>query len=696
MKNMRKLSKYFIAFLAIAFVFLAIGLGTLGSVATTGKSYCLMTPTNENEDPNVIFRLTNPKDEEEKTVYCSLTHVYLNVGTLYAEAGKDVQIRINRGASSGSFSPSSSYRYTATLENFLPDQDRSEKTTAIKDSHYNWIDPFYGNLVTNTVHGYKISSWAYYKLTAPTHNLVVNEILFVGEVLRVKNSDGTFGNISSAGEPSGELRILPAQIVSATPYNGQSADDAKKDAEALIDSQRMPNLAQSTFNRFTKEEVYSLMTAHEMKQGGTYLEGSVFPGDTVYNSLGTSLVTFGTVIFGMSPFGLRFFPMLASFGVLVLGYFLARDFFKSEKAGLAFAILYALCNLSIGIGHLGTPLMLGVFFLIGSVYGCYLFFRKGMKKANFKCVLPLVFSGICGAAAICVNGAFLIPMLGVCALFGLGYLRQQRARRHYLDLAIETLEAEGETEINQTAPTNNQAQPEEKKQTEAQKKVVTVASEYRRKNTLAPVAFFSSLVIGAIFLSLIFLIPTYYLAVKLFDDPAAPSLNLFVLGAKLFAGGFVGANVGGNVWFPAYTTFIGSGNTFAITSATVNIFAAVAGLLGIVYAVWRLIKICGEGSDFYNRTEFWNAVIPLAGIVICILTASFAKGALAFLFIAYLFAFLLAADAVRYFTEQQGKTGAVAKAVCITGIILLAVWFCLCAVFTFSIPLPASFMKVFL
>ena len=68
MKNMRKLSKYFIAFLAIAFVFLAIGLGTLGSVATTGKSYCLMTPTNENEDPNVIFRLTNPKDEEKQFI----------------------------------------------------------------------------------------------------------------------------------------------------------------------------------------------------------------------------------------------------------------------------------------------------------------------------------------------------------------------------------------------------------------------------------------------------------------------------------------------------------------------------------------------------------------------------------------------------------------------------------------------------
>ncbi len=692
MKNIRKLSKYFIAFLVIAFVFLAIGLGSLGSVATTGKSYQLMAPTKESEDPCVIFHLSNPRDEDDKSIYCSLTHIYMNVGTLYAEAGEDVQIRMNRGASSTSFSPSSSYRYTATLENLVPDDERDEKTKAIEKSQFNWIDPFKDNLNTNNAKGYKISSWSYYKLTAPTHNLVVNEVVFVGEVLRVKNSDGTFGDISSAGEPSGELVVLPVEITSATHYNNQGADDAKKAAKALIDAQRMPNMAQSSFNRFTQEEVYSLMSITEMKRGGSYLEGSVYPGDTVYNTLGTSLVAFGTVIFGTSPFGLRFIPMLASFGVLVLGYLLARDFFKSEKAGLAFAILYALCNLSLGIGHLGTPLMLGVFFLMGSVYGCYRFFRNGMKKVDFRSALPLILSGLSGAAAICVNGAFVIPMLAVCGLFALGYLRQQRARKYYLGLAVEA----AEQEIPEPAAQTAEGETEEKPLTEGQKKVIAVTSEYRRKNTVAPVAFFSSLVVGAIFLSLIFLIPTYYLGVKLFDDPAYPSMNIFTLGAKFFAGGFVGANAATNAWLPYFTTFIGTGSTFAITSATINVFAFLAGLAGVVYAVWRLIRICLDEKEFFNKSDFWNYVILLGGIAVCLVTGAFAKGALAFLLLAYVFAFLLAADAVKYFTGREGKAGTAAKIVCYVGIALLAVWFCLSAVFTFSIPLPASFMKAFI
>lgn len=688
----KKLSKYFIAFLAIAFAFLAIGLGTLGSFASAGDSYELKTSDKEDK-PSVIFHVTNPAEEKEdgtkKQIYCALAHIYLNVGVLYSAEGEDVSIRMERGGSSkpSDFnSDSSSLRFNATLENLVSAEAEEGKTsTAIKESQFNWTAPFEESIAGLSASSSRISSYPFFKLTAPSHSLVVNEVVFVGEKL----VDANGNTVSSGGTRSGEFFLLPVTIESATYHNEQGAEEAKEAAGALIDAQAIPNMAQSTFNRFSAEEAYSLMSIAEMRAGGSYSEENVYHGDTVYNTLGTSILAFGTLIFGMSPFGLRIFPMLASFGVLMVGFYLARDFFKSEKAGLAFAILYALSNLSIGLGHLGTPLMIGVFFFVGSVYGCYRFYRFGMKKANFRGALPLILSGLAGAAAICVNGAYLIPMLAVAGLFAAGMVKQQQARRYHLDLAIAAAEEE-EAQLQA-----NHATAEEIAESESRKKVAQVAQEYRQKNAVAPVAFGASLVLGALFFSLIFLIPVYYLAVRLFDNPASPSLNIFTLAAKFFAGGFVGSNGGGSAWPVAYTLFAGTGEIYAVTSVVINVFAFVAAIAGIAFAIWRIVMICKADKEWYKKSAFYSVVIPLAGIVVCLITAAFAGGGLAFITLAYAFGFVLAAGAVQYFTETEGKIGEAAKIISVTGIALLSAWFLITAVFTFSIPLPASFMSIF-
>ena len=683
MENKRKkLSRYFIAFLAVAFVFLAIGLGSLGSFDSAGGSYLLHTSVKEGESlPSVIFEIKNPdyKDEEGKDIICTLAHVYVNVGILYSEEGEDVDIRLERGSSVSSFENlSSGYKDSAKLANITPAPVEGDKpSTAVTDALFNWTDPFGASLAERSYSNRSVSSRRFMKITAPSHNILLNEVIFVGE--RVTSN-------SAGAESMGEFYLLPAVVNSATPYVGQSAEDAKESAEVLLDSQKLPNMAQSSFNRFTTEEVYSLMTIAEMKNGGTYFEKAVYHGDTVYNSLGSSILAFGTTIFGMSQFGLRVFPMLASFGVLMLGFFLARDFFKSEKAGLVFAVLYALSNLALGLGHLGTPLMLGVFFFVGSFYACYRFFRFGMKEKHG--ALPVALSGLSGAAAVCVNGVFIIPMLAVIALFVAGMLRQQWARRYYLDLAIEEAEAE-------EARLPKVKEGEEQPVNEGKKKAQEVYAEYRRKNIVAPVAFGVSFLLGILFFSLIFLIPTYYVAVKLFDNPAAPHLNVFTLAWNFFAGGFVGTNASANAWFPAYTLFHGAGTTYAITALVMNVVAAVAGLAGIAYAIWRIVCVCKAEKEWYRKSEFWNIAVTLAGLVICLITAIFAKGALAFILLAYLFAFLLASGAVRHFTEAGGKLGENAKVVTVVGTVLLGFVFLLCAVFTFSIPLPASFIGIF-
>ena len=682
----KKLSFFTLAFLILAVIFLAIGMGTLGSVQGVGKSYELLSKDANNNEFAVIFQLNNiektKKDKTKETVKLRLREVYLNVAVIYSDLGTDAEIVLNRGSKSqadggSTFSTGSSYRYTATLANLRPASVEEGKTsTAIPDAVGNWIAPFTGKFADSSSYD-SDATYRYYKLTATNYNLLINEVVFVGEVLN--GSEGT-----------GEMRVIPATVYKATMLPNETTERAIKRAGVLLDAQRMPNTAQSSFNRLGGDELYTMMSVAEMRTGNTYNEKNIYHGDKIYNSFGTSLVAFGTVIFGMSPFGLRFFPMLASFGVLVVGFFLAKSLFKSDKAGFAFALVYALCNFSFGLGHLGTPLMIGVFFFLASFYACWLFFENGMNRGGFKDSVPLILSGLCGAAAICTNGAFLIPVAGVVGLFVAGLVRRIKEGRAELDAAIALAEEE-EAAPGKAEPV---AEAAEERPLTGKEKVVKVLGENRRKTAVASASFFTSLVLGGLILSLLFLIPVYFTAVKLFDNPASPSVNVFSLMANLFAGGFTGANPLSSSSFTAlgYALFRGTGELYAFTNIFMNPVAMLIGLAGIAFFGYRIAEVCkSKGSVL----ELVNVIVPFAGMILCLVVSFFAKGALAFALAAYCCAFLLAAGGVKEITEKEGKAGKVAKIIWITAIALLGVCFLLSAVFTFSIPLPAAFVSKF-
>lgn len=669
--NKNKLSFFMLAFLVLALVFLALGLGTLGSVKGTGKAYELYASTKGQDNFSVVFKLSDIVEKDENGTETSrknlrIKDVYVNIAVLYSEEGEDVTMTLRRGGSSNPTSPSANYQYKTTIENLVPPvvQEGGQETerTAVTDAVFNWVTPFH-ELFTKGNDYNRVRSYEYYKLFVESRNVLINEIVFVGEVLKDNSST----------ETTGEIVVVPATIQSATVLNNESPEEAKERAEALLDAQFIPSTAQSSFYRFGKEEVYSMMTIAEMRAGNPINGSNVYHGDTVYNSLGTSLLAFGTVIFGMNPFGLRFFPMLASFGVLVLAFFFAKALFGSEKAGFAVALIYALCNFSFGLGHLGTPLMIGVFFAVAALYVAYRFFAFGMKKVSVTDALPLVAGGLCAAAAICVNGAFVIPIAGVAGLFVAGIFRLRKQRANALEPAI----AAYEEELASLPPKNEDAPMP----TPAKDELQGILHDYRRKTTVAPAAFFTSLIIGAMLLSLLLTLPVYLTTSKLYRLSSA---NVFTLAAKLFAGGFVGTAHDGNVWDVMYTVFRGTGESYAVTLIVMNAAAAVAGSFGIGYAIYRIVTILqGKGE----KSELAGVIVPLALLAVSLICAAFAKGTLAFIMLAYVAAFLLAAGGTEYFTAQEGKLGKAAKIVSIVTIALLAVCFLLAVPFTFSIPI---------
>ena len=642
-------SKYFRAFLITALAFLVIGLGTLGSVMSTGDSFVLTSKQSGDEkEPSLMFHVMLPEGLDEDTDEYNLyvKKVLVNVGAVYAPAGEDTDIRIGRGTS-----PDLIYSLTYPLT--VPSVYRAENGSdeALSNGPYNWA---VFDVTSVTEKGWRLRDYAYYCFFARSNSVRINEVVFVAE-----NND--------LPEEERKPVVLAAELDDASIIRraeGETKEEALERASAVLDSQYLPTLSSSSFYCYSEEEAYSMMTIAEMRAGGSYVKGDTYLADTVYNALGTDILALGTLIFGMSPFGLRFFPFLAAFGVLVLGYFLVRDLSKSERAGFIFAVLYALSAAFFAAGHLGTPLMLGVFFFTASVYFCHKFYAKGMKTADFKGALPVILSALFGALAVCTNGVWVIPMLGVIALFVAGMVRQRKAKAYYL------AKAEAMPEAPAAAEETPVPSPKEH-----------VEREYRRKDRAAIASFAVVFLIGSLVLSLLAVIPAYLPYVRVFGDPAAP-MGVFAVAWKLFAGGFTGVNATSYAQsWSLHTIFAGTGELFAVTCAGL-LTAAVAAAASIAALVWFLV-----GKKQCEKPALRALVIAAVGLVLALVSSFFGGGSFGFTLTALIFLFAIGGFAGDQVLAEGGRAAKVAMWVIA---VLLILSFVLLIPFTFSVPLPAG------
>lgn len=676
--------------LIVALVFLVIGMSTLGSFYSAGDAYELKTQGNSAETPTVIFRLTNPSTTDEHghsaTQYLRLKHIYVNIGAAYIAEGETTTIRAEVAASTTG-SVSNSRRFDYTFGNFVSatEAGAQEDGEEYPNIYYSWQD-----MVPADSDGWSISSYRYVRLTARDANVLLNEVVFVGEVM---------ASSASNAEGTGEIVVIPATIESATPLMGETEEEAAVRAAALLDSQVMPSLNSFRMNKLSDEETLSMMTIREMYTGAEYGEGNIYTGERVYGSVGEEILALGTLIFGMSSFGLRFFPMLAAAGALVCGAFLARRIAKKDAAGIIFAVLFALACAPLALGGLGTPLMIGVFFFLLSVNSCHYFYANGMRTEKFASALPLLVSGLAGALAILTHGAYLVPMVGVVALFACGMVRMRRARRVYLDKAIAEVEAEETAPAEPAeAPAPSAPAPEEDARpalSPARRKVAAVAAEYRNKTSIALVTFLGALVVGAFVLGLILATPMYFTWLKLIDNPASPSMNIIALAATAFAGGFTGVNPGGmgsSAWNVVYSISRVNGEAYsALYASVINFAALIAVLFAVVSAVVHLVMLCRTkewGRE--ERAAIRGIVVPAVGIILALVTAIFAKDAVQFVLLAYIFAFVLAAaEAVKLMQTSKAK---LVRILCWVELALLVVMFVLLFVFTTGLPVASGLL----
>lgn len=198
-------------------------------------------------------------------------------------------------------------------------------------------------------------------------------------------------------------------------------------AENLMDEQDLVPFASSYKNGTYFDEIYHPRTAYEHIHG-------IEPTETSHPPLGKLLIAFGTLVFGMTPFGWRFMGNV--FGILMIFaiYLLARRMSKSPWFAAIAAFLLSFDFMHFTQTRIATIDSYPVTFILLSYYFMYCFYAGNYLKTELKKpLLYLLGSGVFFGLACTSKWTGIYSGFGLAAIFAvqmIGRLREYlRARK---------------------------------------------------------------------------------------------------------------------------------------------------------------------------------------------------------------------------------------------------------------------------
>ena len=511
-----------------------------------------------------------------------LDAVYVNVGAIYAATGETASIQIETS--------------TYTSPNSTNGKDFGEKATlsatyaegATNGARYNFIKVQSGKTETGVKH-------LYFKANK---NLSLNEIIAV-------DKDGN---------------VLPL-----TPYLGEQDNTLPlSEREKAVDAQSSLRKTQAVYDNLTQEEGAYMASIQTLLFGNTYHDGSVYTAFGDYNYLATLCMLPSVALFGASPFALRLTPFVATCLAMLFVYLLGKELFKSEKYAFAFSLLYAVGSLAVTAGRMGTPQSLVVAAVLGAAYFVYRFFANGISKRRpVQSGFNVLFGGLFGAFAIALDTSAVFPVLGVLTLFGFGVRRIYAAEKFAQEKLAATPAVLPETE-----------------ETETTDPAKALRAEYAYKKRVAVLFAALSFGVGLIVFWLLGAVLAYGGAVKVYDNPANPTLGFVTLVWKGIANGFrasvvtdfTGANVA-NVfaWLlplcPA-TAYVGStaDGTYLAWNAQMNAAASLLSFAGLIFTAVQVVRGFVQKSADKRTLRIRRIFFVLLGGVVCAVLAGAVKG----------------------------------------------------------------------
>lgn len=183
------------------------------------------------------------------------------------------------------------------------------------------------------------------------------------------------------------------------------------DASALTDEQEKAVYAYTWYDGTYFDEVYHPRTAYE------YLNG-LWPYENTHPPLGKGIISLGMLLFGVTPFGWRFFGALCGVFMVPVAYLFGKQLFKQRTWAAVSCFLFTFDFMHLTQTRLATIDSFTVLFVMLSYYFMYRytklnFYNKGVRHT----LLPLFFSGLFFGLGTAVKWQGIYGGAGLCVLF---------------------------------------------------------------------------------------------------------------------------------------------------------------------------------------------------------------------------------------------------------------------------------------
>lgn len=569
---MARVSRFGWAAIALVLAVFMIGACTIGGFSSYGDSYFA------REKSQVVFYLDYSSAGGGK-----LQEIYVNVGSVYAEAGKDFSLTFARCRATEGSSFTTSTLGEIKFSNIVPSGESV-------GTNYNWVKAV--DLTGKTFS----TSYSIIRI-ALSADMFLNEVVFVNET----------GDVIPAYTAEKEVKpFLESVWTSFRDYfhaNDKSSDaGALGDPSALVDAQNRFSAGKTVYSNYTQDEMYTLLQLDNLRMKGLTTDKTFF-ADTDFGPLAVLFPALGTAIFGVSPFGLRIFSVLFTAALVAMCYLLGKNLFKSRGFAFLFACFAAFGGLALTVGRLGVAYSLIALLLVSSLYFMFRYFEGGnWGERPLKTASNVLFSGLLFALAVAADPKCLIALIAPVALFVAGWVRQRRDQKEEIAvLRAQLLERNASEKSEEAMQENIDA-------FNAAEHRALSAHSYA--NRVVWVFFFVSFLIASLLFVIVAALPSYFTYLKLYEaNPASPSLGLFGLIWAAVKDSFSLANVtqftSANAinpfgWFLSLkgaTLFSAGGDgVYNALNAQFNLALMVTSLVGFIFMTSYVILYAATGG----------------------------------------------------------------------------------------------------
>lgn len=233
-----------------------------------------------------------------------------------------------------------------------------------------------------------------------------------GRYLRLSVDEGDFYLLELAAFDENQNLLTPVSVISNN-----------KTAEKLFDEPDKICYEYTWYDGTYFDEVYHPRTAYE------YLNG-LWPYENTHPPLGKLIISLGMMLFGVTPFGWRFFGTLCGVLMMPAVYVLAKKLLKETKWAFVACVVFTFDFMHLTQTRLATIDSFTAFFVILMYSFMYQYITQNTYQVGVKkTLLPLFASGLCFGIGIAVKwqGAYAGVGLAVMFFYSL-YKRYQEYR----------------------------------------------------------------------------------------------------------------------------------------------------------------------------------------------------------------------------------------------------------------------------